>query len=139
MIGGTSMVSYVRQRLAEIQADPALRRRPAKPLSFQKQAVVVAKFLAALAHEKRLLTCIHLMDGERTVTDLLARVGGTQHSLSQHLGMLVEMGIVESRAEGRWRYYSCKSEAAKDVIRVLDLLARNNALPAPPSGALERP
>ncbi|MCA0035517.1 ArsR/SmtB family transcription factor [Mesorhizobium sp. B263B2A] len=133
------MGSYVRKRLEEIKADPALRRRPAKPLSFQKQAAMVAKFLAALGHETRLLTCIHLMDGERTVMDLLSRVGGSQHSLSQHLGILVEMGILESRAERTWRYYSCKSEDAKAVIRVLDVLARTNALPSSPSGPLERP
>jgi len=70
-----------------------------------------------------------LMDGERTVTDLVSRVGGTQISLSQHLGVLAEQGIVESRAEGTWRYYSCKSQEAKTLIRLLDRLAENDKLP----------
>ena len=70
-----------------------------------------------------------LMDGERTVTDLVSRVGGTQISLSQHLAVLAEQGIVESRAEGTWRYYSCKSEEAKTLIRLLERLAENDRLP----------
>ena len=107
------MASYVRQRLTEIKANPALRKRPPKRVTFQKRLVLTAGLLAALGHNKRLLTVIHLMDGERTVTDLLSRVGGSQHSLSQHLALLIEYGILEARSEGAWRYYSCKSEEAK--------------------------
>lgn len=51
------------------------------------------------------------------MTDLVSRVGGSQNTLSKHLGVLVEHGIVECRAEGTWHYYSCKSEDAKAVIR----------------------
>ena len=138
-MGSASMASYFRQRLAEIKADPALQLRPSKRVTLRQHAAVVAQLLAALGHEKRLLTVIHLIDGERTVTDLLSRVGGSQTSLSQHLGLLVENGIVESRTEGSWRYYSCKSEEAKVVIRVLDALAGNNQLPEPPSGGPQRP
>ena len=132
------MASYVRQRLTEIKANPALRKRPPKRVTFQKRLVLTAGLLAALGHNKRLLTVIHLMDGERTVTDLLSRVGGSQHSLSQHLALLIEYGILEARSEGTWRYYSCKSEEAKAVVRLLDVLARSNALPTEP-GPLQRP
>jgi DNA-binding transcriptional ArsR family regulator len=69
------------------------------------------------------------MEGERTVSDLLSLVGGSHHSLSQHLGLLAEQGIVTSRSQGTWRYYSCKSEEAKAVIRLLDDLAGNDRLP----------
>lgn len=123
------MASYLKLRLAEIQANPDLRRLPSKPHTFRNQAAVAARLLDALGHDKRLLTVIHLMEGERTVTDLLSRVGGTQYSLSQHLALLVEQGIVESRAEGTWRYYSCKSEGAKAVIRLLDDLIGDGILP----------
>ncbi|TPJ22577.1 metalloregulator ArsR/SmtB family transcription factor [Mesorhizobium sp. B2-8-3] len=133
------MTSNVRQRLAEIEANPAPRQRPTKRLSFRKQVAVAARLIASFANDKRLLTLIHLMDGERTVSDLLSPVGCTKHSISLHLRKLVEHGVLECRDEGSWRYYSCKSEEAKAIIRLLDELARNNALPALPSGVPQRP
>lgn len=133
------MVSYVMQRIAEIKADPALLSPPAKRKSFRSQAAVAAQWLAALGNDKRLLTVAHLMDGEKTVGDLASQVGLSQSALSQHLSILVELGILEWRADGARRYYSCKSEEAKAVIGLLDDLARNNALPSPPSGSLPRP
>ncbi|BCG87919.1 hypothetical protein MesoLj113c_40290 [Mesorhizobium sp. 113-3-9] len=123
------MASYVRQRLAEIRADPALRWRPIKRPTLRKQAGVAARWVAVLAQDKRLLIVIHLVDQERTVTDLVSQVGVRQTTLSKHLSVLVEHGIVECRAEGTWHYYSCKSEDAKAVIRLLDDLARNDKLP----------
>ncbi|TPI52668.1 helix-turn-helix transcriptional regulator [Mesorhizobium sp. B3-1-3] len=126
------MTAYVRQGLA----DP---RRPTKRLSFRERVADAARLIVAIANDKRLLTLIHLMDGERTVSDLLSPVGCTKHSISLHLRELVEHGVLECRAEGSWRYYSCKSEEAKAIIRLLDDLARNNELPAFPSGVPHRP
>ncbi|MER8632983.1 ArsR family transcriptional regulator [Mesorhizobium opportunistum] len=40
------------------------------------------------------------MEGERTVTGLRSRVGVSRSSVSQHLAILVEHGIVESRTKG---------------------------------------
>ena len=123
------MASYVRQRLAEIKANPELRQRPVKSLSRRERVAVAARWIAILGQRKRLWIVMLLMDGERTVTDLVSRVGGTQISLSQHLAVLAEQGIVESRAEGTWRYYSCKSEEAKTLITLLERLAENDRLP----------
>ncbi|TPK83420.1 helix-turn-helix transcriptional regulator [Mesorhizobium sp. B2-4-13] len=133
------MTSNVRQGLAEIEANPAPRQRPTKRLSFREQVAVAARLLAAIANDKRLLTLIHLMDGERTVSELLSPVGCTKHSISLHLRELVEHGVLDCRTEGCWRYYSCKSEEAKAIIRLLDDLARKNELPALPSRVPQRP
>ncbi|BAB52072.1 mll5668 [Mesorhizobium japonicum MAFF 303099] len=127
------MASYLRQRLAEIQADLALRR-PAKRLTFREQVAIATRFLTALGNAKRLLATVHLIDGERTVSDLADLLDLSHSAMCQHLTLLVEQGIVECRAEGTWRYYSCKSEDAKAVIWLLDGLAENNMLPGPPSG-----
>ncbi|MBZ9993132.1 ArsR/SmtB family transcription factor [Mesorhizobium sp. BH1-1-4] len=121
-------MTYVKKRLTEIRANPALGRRP-KRASFRKRVSLAAQFLTALGNDKRLLTVMHVIHGERTVSDLLSIAGGSQHSLSQHLALLVERGILESRAEGTWRYYSCKSEDARAIIRLLDELARNQIIP----------
>jgi DNA-binding transcriptional ArsR family regulator len=69
------------------------------------------------------------MDGERAVGDLALEMGLSNSAMCQHLSILLEQGIVECRAKGVWRYYSCKSEEAKAIIRLLDDLARNDKLP----------
>lgn len=94
------MVSYVRQRLAEIKADPALRRRPAKPLGFRNQVAEVARCLAIVGNRNRFLAVVHLIDGEKTVGELAALIGLSPSASSQHLALLTEEGIVESRAKG---------------------------------------
>lgn len=121
---------YVRQRVAEIKADPALRRQPLRPLNFRDQVSDVARWLAMLANANRLLAVVHLIDGEKTVGELAGMVGLSPSALSQHLALLTKEGIVESRADGARRYYSCKSEAAKAVLIFFNGLAIDEKIPA---------
>ncbi|MGO4642547.1 ArsR/SmtB family transcription factor [Mesorhizobium sp. 2RAF45] len=123
------MVAYVRQRLAEIKANPPLIRRPVKVLSFRNQAVEVARWLAILGNRNRFLAVVHLIDGEQTVGELAALIGLSSSATSQHLALLGEEGIVKSRSDGVRRYYSCKSEAAKAVAMLFDGLAKDAKLP----------
>lgn len=94
------MAPCVRPRLVEIQANRALRRRPAKRVCSGKRLEAAARLLTVLGNGRRLLTVMHLMEGERTVTGLRSRVGVSRSSVSQHLAILVEHGIVESRTKG---------------------------------------
>ena len=47
-----------------------------------------------------------LVSGPRTVNDLAANLAMTRSALSQHLGVLAEVGLVVGRKEGRRRIYS---------------------------------
>lgn len=123
------MESYVRRRIAEIEAYSAQPRQPAKPLSFRDQAAAVARWLGLLGNGNRLLAVVHLIDGEKTVGELAALTGLSASASSQHLALLAEEGIVESRADGARRYYSCKSEGAKAVVVFLDGLVKEKKLP----------
>ncbi|QKC99919.1 ArsR family transcriptional regulator [Mesorhizobium sp. NZP2298] len=123
------MASYVKQRLAEIRADTTAHRAPAGQTHLRNQAKVAARWLACLGNSKRLLTVIQLMDGEKSVGDLALEMDLSNSAMCQHLGILLEQGILEYRAEGIWRYYSCKSEEAAAVIRMLDDLVQNDSLP----------
>ncbi|WP_244731105.1 ArsR/SmtB family transcription factor [Mesorhizobium sp. 113-3-3] len=124
--------------MAEIKADLTIRR-PAEPLTFRDQAAVAARYLTVLGNAKRLLIAVHLIDGERTVGDIADLLGLSHSATCQHLSLLAEQGIIECRAVGTWRYYACKSEEAKEVIRLLDGLAGNQMLPEPPEGPRQRP
>lgn len=120
---------YVRQRLAEIKANPALRRQPVKPLSFRSQVPDLARWLAILGNANRFLAIVHLIDGEKTVGELAALIGLSPSASSQHLALLTEEGIVEPRADGVRRYYYCKSEAARAVATFFDDLVKDEKLP----------
>jgi ArsR family transcriptional regulator len=43
---------------------------------------------------------------EICVCDLCAVLGAPQPKVSRHLGILREVGLVDVRAEGRWKFYS---------------------------------
>ncbi|QKC98287.1 transcriptional regulator [Mesorhizobium sp. NZP2298] len=123
------MASYVKQRLAEIRADTTARRVPAGQAHLRNQAEVAARWLASMGNSKRLLTIVKLMDGEKSVGDLALEMGLSNSAMCQHLGILLEQGILEYRSEGIRRYYSCNSEEAGAIIRMLDDLAQNDRLP----------
>ncbi|MGX8012843.1 ArsR/SmtB family transcription factor [Mesorhizobium sp. ORM8.1] len=123
------MSSYVRQRLAEIGADPALRRALDKDPSRDKRSLA-AELLSGLGFSIRLLIVVHLLDNERTVADLLSQIGCSPSTLSQHISKLLELDIVESRVDRGRRYYSCKSREAKRVVRFVDRLAATEMIPS---------
>lgn len=66
-----------------------------------------------------MLLC-QLTAGEQNVGELEARVGLRQPSLSQHLGVLREEGLIAARREGKYIYYSL---ASHEVVRVMQTLS----------------
>lgn len=59
---------------------------------------------AAEPNRRRLLQL--LASGPRTVSDLAAHFPVTRSAISQHLGVLTDVGLVTNRKEGRERFYS---------------------------------
>lgn len=73
----------------------------------------------ALADPKRLLILNSLRDGERSVGDLVEELDLPQPNVSQHLAVLRERGMVETRRDGQRVLYSV---AYPQVIKAMDLL-----------------
>lgn len=88
--------------------------------ALRESAEKCCALLKALAHEDRLLLLCQLIEGERNVGELEALVGVHQPSLSQHLGVLREEGLVRTRREGKYVYYSL---ASHEVIQVMQTLS----------------
>jgi len=66
-----------------------------------------AEMCKALAHEHRLAIMYALSGGgERSVGDLASYAGISVHNVSQHLRVLKERGLVQSRKEAQTVYYS---------------------------------
>ena len=86
--------------------------------------------LKALAEPLRLQVIEALGGGERCVCDLTADLGLAQSKLSFHLKVLKEAGLLADRQEGRWIYYSLRSEAIEQLRGWLAELADQCGRPA---------
>jgi ArsR family transcriptional regulator len=95
----------------------ALQLAEAKELT--AKAGEAAKLLTALANERRLAILCELIEGERSVGELVDAVGLTQSALSQHLAKLRAAGIVTTRRDAQTIFYRLASVAAGSVLATL--------------------
>ena len=70
----------------------------------------------AISHPLRLKILCVVGVGEMSVQDILNTVGTTQSNVSQHLCLLKDKGIVQSRKEANRVYYSIKNETIKKIL-----------------------
>ena len=66
----------------------------------------VALICKALGDSNRLEIVQMLSDGEKCGCRILERFSITQPTLSHHMKILVESGLVNDRKEGKWHHYS---------------------------------
>lgn len=78
-----------------------------------------AKILKVLSDSNRLKIIDILSCGERCVCDILEYFDFTQPTLSHHLKVLMDVGLVNMRKDGQWNYYSLNNSKCKDIIKVL--------------------
>jgi ArsR family transcriptional regulator len=78
-----------------------------------------ASVCKGLADPKRLLIINALRDGELRVSKICDELGLPQSNVSQHLAILRDKGIVKTRREGQFVYYSLTSQK---IIEAMDLL-----------------
>lgn len=64
----------------------------------------------AIASPTRRALLDALVLGERNVSDLVGTLDVTQSAVSQQLAILKTAGLVEERADGRFRYYRLRAE-----------------------------
>ena len=82
----------------------------------------VAVICKALGDPNRLQIVQMLADGERCGCKLLEAFDITQPTLSHHMKILCDCGLVNDRKEGKWHHYSINVEAWKefgDFIRLI--------------------
>lgn len=73
----------------------------------------VALICKALSDSNRLEIVQMLSEGEKCGCRLLERFEITQPTLSHHMKILVESGMVNDRKDGKWHYYSLNAETLK--------------------------
>lgn len=82
------------------------------------------KVLKALADANRLHILELLGRGEQCACVLLGNLALSQPTLSHHMKILCDAGLVASRKEGKWIYYTRQSEALDEIAAYLRALGR---------------
>ena len=75
----------------------------------------------AFCDETRLRILELLKSGEKCACRLLEELEIGQSTLSHHMKILCNSGVVIARKEGKWSYYSIDKEGVEAVRQLLDL------------------
>ncbi len=78
------------------------------------------KIFKALVDDNRLEIMELLKDGERCGCELLEALSIGQSTLSHHMRILCDAGLVDSRKEGKWMHYSISAEGAAKARETME-------------------
>jgi len=96
----------------------------------------------ALADERRVRTLLALRQGELCVCQITELFGLAPSTISKHLSILHQAGLVDSRKDGRWIYYRLPQNgadvAARDAIRWLEKASADDPVIAEDSQRLKK-
>ena len=85
-----------------------------------------SRVFRAFCDENRLMILEMLQTCEKCACHLLDQMNISQSTLSHHMKILCESGIVVSRKEGKWTYYSISSEGSEYAVELLKQLTEVN-------------
>ncbi|OGV71311.1 MAG: hypothetical protein A3K19_29370 [Lentisphaerae bacterium RIFOXYB12_FULL_65_16] len=80
-----------------------------------REFVYLAK---ALADGTRLRVLCALRDRELCVCEIVDLLGLAQSTVSKHMTILHQAGLVDARKEGRWMHYRLADTKASDPVRM---------------------
>ena len=84
------------------------------------------KIFKALCDEKRLKIIDLLKSGEKCACVLIDKMDIGQSSLSYHMKILCESGIVQGRQDGKWTHYKLSKSGSKHAIKRLREITMEN-------------
>ena len=85
-----------------------------------------AKILKALAHPSRLFIVDELSKGEKCVCELTAMIGADVSTVSKHLSVLKNAGIIEDEKRGLSVFYTLKVCCIKGFIECAENVIENS-------------
>jgi DNA-binding transcriptional ArsR family regulator len=85
-----------------------------------------ARVAKALAHPSRLLILDAITEGEKCVCELTALVDADQSTVSKHLLILKQAGIIEDRKEGPRIFYRARIHCLKGLWDCIENVLREN-------------
>jgi len=88
--------------------------------------VAWAEIIKALAHPTRLFVVEELAKGERCVCELTGMVGADTSTVSKHLSILKNAGIVQDEKRGTQVYYSLKCPCVLDFVTCVNAVLKSS-------------
>jgi len=87
-----------------------------------------ARVFKAFCDEKRLAVLELLQSGEKCACELLDKMDISQSTLSHHMKILCDSGIVSGRKDGKWMHYSISKSGAEDAKERIDEITAVSSL-----------
>ncbi len=87
-----------------------------------------AKIFKALGHPSRLFMLVALRDGERCVCDLRSLIGDDMSTISKHLSVLREAGVVTSQKRGTSIYYRLSFDCFEQLLNATEEFVQNRVM-----------
>ncbi|MGA9099770.1 MAG: metalloregulator ArsR/SmtB family transcription factor, partial [Methanotrichaceae archaeon] len=81
------------------------------------------KILSALSDPTRLEIIEYLRPGERCVCEIIPAFQRSQSTISKHLNILYETGILDRRIDGKKTLYRIRDPQVFEIIKAVDALA----------------
>ncbi len=85
----------------------------------ERELLEKAELLKVLGHPERLAIILLTLDRELCVKELVEILGISQPKVSQHVGLMKELGILSYRKKGTKVLYRTTNEAVKELIEIL--------------------
>ncbi len=93
------------------------------PVLSDEEAAATARLFGALAEPARVRLVNLLVDAGQPVCvcELTEPLGLAQATVSHHLKRLIDAGLLDREARGKWAYYSINSKAMARLASLVDL------------------
>jgi len=88
---------------------------------------LLSKHFKGFADYSRLLILYALMEGEKSVGDLVTETGLSQSGISNHLKCLKECDLLVDRPESKYVYYSIKDDRTREIIALAEAMMKDIA------------
>ncbi len=83
---------------------------------------LVSNVFKALAHPTRIQIVKLLKDGEMCVCNILPNLDSEQSNTSQHLTVLKNQGIVDSKKDGSKVIYSIRNQEVYEMLELAEII-----------------
>ncbi|MBL9153752.1 MAG: winged helix-turn-helix transcriptional regulator [Verrucomicrobiales bacterium] len=93
------------------------------PLPYQSSLDRRVAIIKALAHPSRLSIAEMLQDGERCVCDIRDLIGGDLSTISKHLSVMRDAGLLDLEKRGLNVYYRLRCPCLLSFLECVDSLA----------------
>jgi ArsR family transcriptional regulator len=86
-----------------------------------------ARVVKALAHPTRLFIIDQLSAGERCVCELQAEIGADMSTVSKHLAVLRDSGLISHERRGTQVFYTLQATCVPRLLQCVENVVKDNA------------